>query len=161
MALLSKAAILAVDDRPTETIPVPEWGGDVVVRGMSGLERDEFFAGQVIRHGNRIEQDLRNGAAKLAARCIVDPETLEPMFTLEEAEILGRKSAAALGRVEAVAQRLSGLTEADSEELKKDSASTPNGGSTSGSPVILARPSRKSSGRSPASSSPSGPSTTP
>jgi hypothetical protein len=108
-----------------------------------------------------VTQDVHNATARLVARCIVDPETLEPMFTLEEADILGRKSAAALDRVGNVAARLSGLTEDDMAELGKDSASTQNGGSGSGSPLILERPaSRGARKRSPAASSPSGPSTT-
>jgi hypothetical protein len=160
MALLTHDAILAVDDRPTETVPVPEWGGDVMVRGMDGQGRDAYFASMAVQRGKQVTQDVHNATARLVARCIVDPESLEPMFTLEEADILGRKSAAALDRVGNVAARLSGLTEDDMEELKKDSRSTQNGGSTSGSPVTLAAPSAKRSGRSAASSSPSGPSTT-
>lgn len=164
MAMLSKEAILAADDRPTETLPVPEWGGDVMIRGMSGLDRDAFFTSQVLRDtaGNIIGQDLRNGAAKLAARSIIDPDTREPMFDLAEVEVLGRKSAKALGRVEAVAQRLSGLTEETSKELGKDSASTPSGDSGSVSPPTSEPPaSEPASEPSPALSSPSGPSTTP
>lgn len=163
MAFLSKAAILAADDRPTETVEVPEWGGDVLVRGMSGAERDAFFTSQVLRDkgGNIIGQDLRNGAAKLAARCIIDPDTGEPLFDLAEVEVLGRKSAKALGRVEAVAQRLSGLTEETSKELGKDSESSLNGDSGSALPPILEQASPPASEPSPASSSPSGPSTTP
>lgn len=136
MAMLSKEAILAADDRPTEEVSVPEWGGEVLVRGMSGADRDAFFTSQVLRDkgGNIIGQDLRRNAAKLAAWCIVDPRTRQPMFDLAELEVLGRKSAKALGRVETVAQRLSGITEEASEELGKDSESTPSDGSGSGSP---------------------------
>ncbi|ELR66061.1 hypothetical protein C942_00503 [Photobacterium marinum] len=32
---LSKQAILAADDLPTESVHVPAWGGDVMVKGLS------------------------------------------------------------------------------------------------------------------------------
>lgn len=42
--MLSKNAILACDDRNVKTVSVPEWGGDVGIRVLSGLERDLFEA---------------------------------------------------------------------------------------------------------------------
>lgn len=148
MALLGKAAILAVDDRPTEEVEVKEWGGSVLVRGMDGRGRDAYFQSMAEQRGGQVVQNIYNASAKLCARCIVDPDTLEPLFDEAEAELLGRKSASALERVGQVAARLSGLTEEDMESLKKDSKSTQNGGSTSGSPVTLAAPSPRRSGRS-------------
>jgi hypothetical protein len=163
MAFLSRDAILAVDDRPTETVTVAEWGGDVLVRGMDGAGRDAYFAAMTVQRGKHVTQDVANATARLVARCVVDPQ--DPgrlMFSEAEAEILGHKSAAALDKVGNVAARLSGLTEEEMDELKKDSASTQNGGSGSDSPLILERPAsgtaRKRSART---SSPSGPSTTP
>jgi hypothetical protein len=44
MAILSKAAILAANDKKTINIEVPEWNGSVVIRVMSGTERDRFEA---------------------------------------------------------------------------------------------------------------------
>ena len=39
MALLNKAAVLTAE-LPREIVNVPEWGGDVLVRGFTGKERD-------------------------------------------------------------------------------------------------------------------------
>ena len=44
MNILSKEAILAADDLPREKVNVPEWGGEVLVRTMSGTDRDAFEA---------------------------------------------------------------------------------------------------------------------
>ena len=146
MALLTKAAILAADDRPTEEVEVPEWGGSVLVRGMTGKDRDEYFAQQTIQHGRQTIQDITNASAKIVARCLVDPQSPEErMFTDAEVEELGRRSSAALERVGKVAARLSGLTEEDIEELGKDSLSTPNGASGSGSQPSSPPRSRKPS----------------
>lgn len=131
--VLSKADILAADDRPTEEVGVPEWGGVVYVRGMTGKDRDEYFASQTKQRGKQVFQDITNASAKIVARCIVDPDDhTRRMFTDQEVAILGGRSSAALERVGQVAARLSGLTEEDMEELGKDSASTPSDGSTSG-----------------------------
>ena len=37
---LSRDSILKASDIKTETVPVPEWGGDVNLRGHSGEELD-------------------------------------------------------------------------------------------------------------------------
>ena len=42
MPPLSKAKILAANDVTTETIDVPEWGGEVAIKTLSGVERDQF-----------------------------------------------------------------------------------------------------------------------
>ena len=49
MNILSKDAILAADDLPRETVHVPEWGGDVYVRTMSGTDRDAFETSLIAR----------------------------------------------------------------------------------------------------------------
>ena len=57
MTYLSRDAILQREDIKTEDVEVPEWGGTVRVRGMSGVERDAFEA-------SLIEQPRANGSAK-------------------------------------------------------------------------------------------------
>ena len=44
MVYLSREEILSVHDIVTEEVDVPEWGGIVRVRGMSGVQRDAFEA---------------------------------------------------------------------------------------------------------------------
>ena len=47
MTYLSRDTILQREDIKTEDVEVPEWGGTVRVRGMSGVERDAFEAGLI------------------------------------------------------------------------------------------------------------------
>lgn len=147
MGLLSRDQILTADDRPVREVPVPEWGGSVLVQGMNGTGRDEFLASMtVIRApGAAPVWDSGNATAKLVARCIIDPATREPMFTQRDVAALGAKSAAALWRVAGVAETLSGLTEEAMDELGKDTPPTPNGNSTSAPPPPPAEPSLNSS----------------
>jgi hypothetical protein len=143
--LLSKDQILKADDRPIEEVEVHEWGGSVLVRGMDGIGRDEFFASMAVQRGKQQVMDVANATAKLVARSILDPDDRDQlMFTPQEVAELGTKGAAALERVGSVAQRLSGLTDEDMAELGKASEPTPSDGSTSASPGISDAPSPSS-----------------
>lgn len=120
MARLNKQAILQVVDLATEEVEVPEWGGSVLVRGMTGTERDLFETEIVLlRDGKKAELVRENIRAKLVARCIVDDEG-ERVFEDADIQALGKKSASALDRIFSVAQRLSGITKEDAEELAKN-----------------------------------------
>jgi hypothetical protein len=114
---LTREKILNFSDIKTTVVSVPEWGGDVMVRGMTGFQRDQY-EGALYNDGNR---NFSNVRAKLVALSIVDPETKAPMFTAGDIEVLGNKSAAALDRVFSVAQKLSGLTRDDVDDLSKNS----------------------------------------
>jgi hypothetical protein len=134
MPVLTREQILQAQDLPTEAVEVPEWGGSIYVRGLSGTERDAFEASVIAprldKNGSSGSMDMRNIRAKLAALCIVD-ENGERLFTDKDVEALGRKSASALDRVFSAAQRLSGLSPKDVEELAKNSGRGQNGGSIS------------------------------
>lgn len=132
--LLSKSAILEADDLPLDTVKVPEWGGSVVIRGMTGAERDAFEATIFVGKGDDRELNLHMLRAKLAAMSIVDPETHERMFNEREITLLGQKSARALQRVFDAAQELNGMTKDDVEELVGNSEGDQNDASGSDSP---------------------------
>lgn len=119
MSTLKRDDILKVQDIKIESVSVPEWGGDVYVKGMTGAERDQFESSIVEMHGKgNTRVKLENIRAKLVALTTCD-ETGERLFTSKDAEALGKKSAAALQRVFEVSQRLSGLTPGDVDELAK------------------------------------------
>ncbi|MHC3391293.1 hypothetical protein ACLQ2E_17835 [Streptomyces lavendulocolor] len=115
---LSAEQILDAEDLDYEDVPVPEWGGTVRVRGLSGTDRDKIEASMANSAGTALAVDKLAGfRARLAAAAIVD-ENGKRMFRSEaETRRLGEKSATALQRVCDVAMRLSGLTEDDQAEL--------------------------------------------
>jgi ribosomal protein S21 len=119
VVFLTKDQILAAADLPEEVVDVPEWGGKVLIRGMTGAERDAFEESVMVTRGNSRELNLRNFRAKLVARSIVDPVTKERMFSDNEIAELGKKSARALQRVFEAALRLNGMTAESVEELTK------------------------------------------
>ena len=103
MNILSKDAILAADDLPRESVSVPEWGGEVLVRTMSGTDRDAFEASLLEKEGR-----MANVRARLVALTLCDARG-DRLFGDGEIATLGRKSARALDRVFSVAQRLNGI----------------------------------------------------
>jgi hypothetical protein len=117
--ILSRAAILAASDIKTETVNVPEWGGAVLVRGMSGTERDAYEQSILVVNSKGRKVDLVGARAKLVVRCIVD-EAGHRLFEDGDAPALAAKSAAAIERVFDVASRLSGLSSTDVEDLAKN-----------------------------------------
>jgi len=127
---LGREAILAADDRQYDDIAVPEWGGTVRVRGMSGTQRDEYESSIIEQRGNDRKVNLRNARAKLVVRCVVDEEG-RTMFTVDDIAALGRKSAVALERIFDAARRLSGMTEGDVERLAENFEDDPSDGATS------------------------------
>jgi hypothetical protein len=110
---LSREAILEADDLGFADVDVPEWGGKVRIRALSGTERDKFEA-SIAGNGKRIRLD--NVRAKLVQACAVDVEG-NPLFGTADVVALGRKSAAGLDRVFEACKKLSGLSEEDVDEL--------------------------------------------
>lgn len=131
MALLTRDQIIAVDDRTYEEVDVPEWGGSVRMRSLSGKERDDFEASMMQRKGNKVKDNMANFRARLLALCIVD-ENGKRLFVLPtEVLALGDRSAAAIQRLYNKANEMNGFSEKDVEDLTEDFDQAPDGASTS------------------------------
>lgn len=120
---LDAATILAAQDLKHEWVPVPEWGGGVYVRAMSGLALDQYEERLLARRttdkdGKTLKVTLDHMRAELVALTACN-EAGEAIFTLEQVQQLSKKSGAALSRLVTVAQRLNGLTPQDLEQLAK------------------------------------------
>lgn len=115
--LLTREDILGAQDIVTERIPVPEWGGDVIVRSLT--------ARQIEILQDRIKgKGLRGATALLASAAIVD-ENGKPVFNSRiqsEVDALGRKSMAGLQRVMNAILKMNALDPEEVEALAKNSA---------------------------------------
>lgn len=129
--LLSREAILSAQDMTTDDVYVPEWGGTVRVKGLTGRERDAFEMSVLTGKGKNKDVNLRNLRARLVAWTTVD-EHGALVFSDADILTLGAKSAAALDRVFACAQKLSRLSDEDVEELTEDFTHGPSGPSIFG-----------------------------
>jgi len=132
MKILGREEILAVDDIKVEAVLIPEWGEDVgvLVRGMTGKERDQFEESILDQSGKKTKVTMKNARARLVSMTVVD-EDGKRVFTVKDIENLGNKNAGALDRIYAVASRLSGITEEDMDELLKNSETVQSEDSTS------------------------------
>lgn len=120
MKALTREAILDCSDLETEKVEIPQWGGYVFVRSLTGKERDDFESSCVEIKGKRRETNLSNIRAKLVSLTTVDSEG-KRLFSESDVAELGSKNAGALDAIFSVAQRLSGLSEKDVNDLAKNS----------------------------------------
>lgn len=117
MALLSKSEILASDDRQTQVVEVPEWGGTVAIAVMPGWARDEY-EGMLVARGNKkgLPANLR---ARYVSYCVVDAKG-DLMFTPADIEELGKKSSVALDRIFEAASVLNGTSPEGMDSVAKN-----------------------------------------
>lgn len=135
---LSGSQILGAEDVQTRTVPVPEWGGDVIVRGLTGADRDAYEASlnqmRPKPDGTRELVLVRDNArAKLLVKCLID-ENGNRLFKETDAPALGKKSGAVLDRLYDVATDLSGMSDEAQKELEGNSDAAQSGDSSSSSP---------------------------
>ena len=114
--ILTKEIIVKADDVKKELLNVPDWGGVVYVRGMTGADRDKFEASIVQTRGKDQTLNMVNIRAKLASMTICD-EKGNRIFSEADVKDLSNKSAHALQRIFVVAQKLSGIGDDDVKEL--------------------------------------------
>ncbi len=154
--ILTRDAILKhAGDLPVEHVEIEGWG-TALVRGMSAAERDQYEASVVImrrERGGRVTEgrDYDNIRAKLVVRVLIG-EDGKPLFGAHEYDVVGQLPAAAVDRIWEAGTRLSGMTDADIEELARDFTGTTSGGSGTPSPATSAAPSPSLPGGSAAGS---------
>lgn len=119
-----RAKILAAQDVPERLVDVPEWDCQILMRGLTGKQRDAFEAEVFVIKGTgkNIKSDVQrvNIRARLCALSIVDPDTKQQLFNDTDIEQLGNKAVVVLDRLYTIAQELSGMREEDIEELEKN-----------------------------------------
>lgn len=121
--MLTRDQILAADDLKRQAVAVPEWGGDVYVRMLTGGERDAFEVSAELK-------DRKNIRAKLLSLTVCDEAGVR-LFTDADILALTGKSAAALERLFEAAMKLNRIGAKDVEELEKNSESGPRAASGS------------------------------
>jgi|SRR6476661_6002529 len=131
MAILSREEIIQVDDRKLKEVPVPEWGGSVMIRSLTGRERDDFEQSTVkTNKRGQQEQNFENFRARFVALCVVDENGRRLFQSRQEVALLGNKSVAALQRIFNEAQEMNGMSQEDVDELTSDFEKAPDEDST-------------------------------
>lgn len=99
---------------------VPELGGRIWVRGMSGKERDKFEEGMRLRSGpNRGSVDMKNFRARFVVRVVVNKDGAQ-LFNEMDSDVIGKLPAGVLDRIIAKSTELSAASDEGVEELGND-----------------------------------------
>ena len=125
--MLTKDEILKADDIITESIDVPEWNGKVIIKTLTGSERDSFEQSVTSEPGKTNLADVR---AKLCSLIIVDKDGNQ-LFNKMDVVALSKKSGAALDRIFEAGLKLNSMAPGDVEDLAKNSEAARSEGSIS------------------------------
>lgn len=107
-----------------EPMVVPELGGRIWVRGMSGKERDKFDQYMRQRTLPSGKLDMREFRPRFASRVIVDKAGQRVLNDSDgDIELLGRLPVGILDRIIAKSNDLSGTTKEEADDLGNASAS--------------------------------------
>jgi hypothetical protein len=87
---LTRDQILAAMDQQIEPVDVPEWGGTVYVRNLTGKARDQFEASRFRMVNGKAELVHANTRAALLAVSICDAQG-QLQFNQKDIELLGEK----------------------------------------------------------------------
>jgi len=120
MTTLSKEQIIAVKDIKTKVVDVPEWGGSVIIREMSGKVREEFEMFVQERRSADDSLNLRGMRTLVLSQTLVDEEG-NALFTKDDMSMLGEKNAAVIDRLFTVAMELNKIGDTQMKELRKNS----------------------------------------
>lgn len=116
--------IMAAEDIPSETVKVPEWGVDVLVKGMSAGERLSLM--QAAFDANTGQVNMTIVYPDVLVACTFDPESGDAVFTAEDKTAILSKSSAAVERVANVGLRLSGIGKEEQDEAGKSFSNAQN-----------------------------------
>lgn len=130
---LTREEVLAAQDVQTEAVNIPDWGGWLRIKTLTGKERDAMELANFMAQRGDAATNTLNIRARLVARTAVD-EAGNRLFSDEDVVALGEKSGVALDRAFSVANRLNRLTPTDIKELLDQLGKGLSAGSGSGSP---------------------------
>lgn len=120
---LDRKSILAANDVKLEKTPVPEWGGDVYLRVISGADRDRF-------EESYADQKMKAFRIRFLLLTLCD-DSGERLFKDDEAELLGKKSSVVINRLFEAGWKLNAFSQEAVDALGEGSPSVQNAGSTS------------------------------
>jgi hypothetical protein len=111
-----------------ESVDVPEWGGTVLVKMLSGKEKTAFYVAQSIARKANNDEPIENYQARFCVAVLCDEEG-NRLYQDDQADELGDlpSSGVIIERIYDKARKLNCMfTEAEEEQLK-NSAPIPSG----------------------------------
>ena len=132
MTMILGKAVLTTSALARETVPVPEWGGDIILRELSARELSDVAARK-----KAIKDDAPNALLDFLSHYIGYAWINEDgthVLAADEVDSLLDQPLNVLTTLVEVAGRLSGDLPGAAEEAKKNSTTTPSAESGSDSP---------------------------
>lgn len=119
---LSREDILGAKDIETIELHVPEWGGVIMLRSLTGKQKDNF-EGSVLVRGKKpgeVSVNPRRLRVKLIIAHIVDKDG-KPVFndSNEDIELIAGKGSYAIDRIFKKCQEISGMGDDQIEALEE------------------------------------------
>lgn len=111
--------ILSADDLGFEIIPVPEWGVEIKIVGLSGAARADYIMHGLDENGDPTPGRMKDSTALLIVESVRDPETDERIFTRDDVAAVNEKNSVVLTRI---AQRIASLSGLAGGEKKQEAA---------------------------------------
>lgn len=130
MKPLTREALLQKRPRRTITVELPELGGTVIVRELSEGERSRYEGSFLDKEGKPKVSSLDDARRRLIVESVVDADG-NKVFTPDDIPAIRDMGASAASRMYNAARDVSGFTDADIEELVKNSSAPPAGNSPS------------------------------
>jgi len=121
--------ILAAEDIPSELVEIPEWGVELLVKGMTAGDRLMLMQNAYDQVTQQVNMAIVYPDVVVA--CAYDPENGELIFSDSDKSELMKKASAAIERLAGVGLRLSGIGQTEQDAAGKDSSNIPNGDSSS------------------------------
>lgn len=118
MGLLTREDILAAQDIKYESVDVPEWGGTVRIKTLSGVERAVF---DDFSYENRQAKGQLSNAMVLLCTLSVVGEDGKPLFAEKDIAVLKEKSSAPIQRIWSAALKLNRMRKEDLEGTEGNS----------------------------------------
>jgi hypothetical protein len=127
--MLTADQILSTQDLKRKVVPVPKWGGDILLQELGGAAREELFIWLRSQDQTKDPGLVRGFRERVIVMSAIN-EDGEPLFALKDAYALGRKSNDVLTELSLAAQRLSGLLPEAVEETVDElpNAESPSAG---------------------------------
>lgn len=113
---LSRGDILGADDLDIEPVEVPEWGGTVYIRQLTGAEREAFEDETLTGDPSDPEVVRTRLRERLLVKTLCGPDGDRLLEDGDEDE-LAEKSGDVIGRLFQVSQEINGMTPEAVEEL--------------------------------------------